>query len=208
MSDHFAFNFRSSSSRRDSDRYKSSSRSSSHRKDDKYRSKSSLYKRGEDSTSLYYFSEEQTLELARCRGHLDEVMIRLELDNGGYESLISESESEGESTESFTYQIELSRVEALNVRDLLDIDIPGLDEQDEAEHSVIIHFFTLIRTYHAISVQVPMLEEINANEIVKSPILEKVVIRKTVNGGWNHVDNGNPLINSDTAFRIVLYFSR
>jgi hypothetical protein len=135
-----AFISRSSSSRRDSERYKSSSRSSSHRKDDKYRSKSSLYKKGEDASNLYYFGEEQTLELAKSRGHLDEVMIRLELDTGGYESLISESENEEESTESYSYQLELNRTEALNVRNLLDIDIPGLDEQEEAEHSVDIFF--------------------------------------------------------------------
>jgi hypothetical protein len=155
-----------------------------------------LYKKGEDATNLYYFGEEQTLELAKCRGHLDEVMIRLELDNGGYESLISESESEGESTESYSYQLELNRMEALNVRNLIDIDIPGLEENEDAEHSVNIFCKLSSKLHTAISIQVPMLEEINANEIMKSPILEKVVFRKTGNGGWNHVDNGNLPINA------------
>jgi hypothetical protein len=198
---------RSSSSRRDSERYKSSSRSSSHRKDDKYRSKSSSYKKGEDSTSLYYFGEEQTLELAKNRAHLDEVMIRLELDCGGYESLISDSESEGEATESFSYHLELNRVEALHVRNLLDINIPGLEEEEEMEESVILVHNLVSKLHTAISVQVPMLEEINANEIMKSPILDKVVIRKTVNGGWNHVENGNILFNVISAFAVVLCFS-
>lgn len=132
-------------------------------------------------------------------------MIRLELDTGGYESLISESENEEESTESYSYQLELNRTEALNVRNLLDIDIPGLDEQEEAEHSVVIFFSSPAKFLTLISVQVPMFEEINANEIMKSPILEKVVFRKTGNGGWNHVDNGNVLIYAESAFRMFLF---
>jgi hypothetical protein len=51
-----------------------------------------------------------------------------------------------------------------------------------------------------------MFEEINANEIMKSPILEKVVFRKTGNGGWNHVDNGNVLIYAESAFRMLFLF--
>lgn len=76
--------------------------------------------------------------MAKNRAYLDEVMIRLELDNGGYESLLSESECEEETTESFSYQLELDRMEALNASIVLGINIPGLEEQEEeAEQSVI-----------------------------------------------------------------------
>lgn len=129
--------------------------------------------------------------MAKNRAYLDEVMIRLELDNGGYESLLSESECEEETTESFSYQLELDRMEALNASIVLGIDIPGLEEQEEEAEQSVIFVYKSHLGFYIISVQEPMLEEINANEIVKGPILDKITIRKAVNGGWNHVDNGN-----------------
>jgi len=131
--------FRSSSSRRESqsERHKSSSSSSSsrsHRKDDKYRSRSSSHRKNEDSNNLYYFTTEQTLELIRDRAYLDEVMIRLEVDNGDCDSLLSESDGDDSPVESFTYNLEIEHNEAVSVGGILGIAFPEI-EADETDVS-------------------------------------------------------------------------
>ncbi|CAB3381779.1 Hypothetical predicted protein [Cloeon dipterum] len=170
------------SSRRDSEKHKSSSSSSSssrHRRDDKHRSSSSKssssHKKGEDSNNLYYFTPEQSIEAVRSRIHLDEVMIRLEADNSGYDSLISDSETE-DCPDKSQYEIEVENSDAIKIEDLLGIEIEGVNREQSS------------------------LEEINANEIIKPPprTVSKLHL-KINNGTWNHSERADANFLSDDA---------
>ncbi|XP_065343075.1 biorientation of chromosomes in cell division protein 1-like 1 isoform X2 [Cloeon dipterum] len=176
------------SSRRDSEKHKSSSSSSSssrHRRDDKHRSSSSKssssHKKGEDSNNLYYFTPEQSIEAVRSRIHLDEVMIRLEADNSGYDSLISDSETE-DCPDKRQYEIEVENSDAIKIEDLLGIEIEGVNREESS------------------------LEEINANEIIKPPprTVSKLHL-KINNGTWNHSERADAsFLSDDTPGKKVL----
>jgi hypothetical protein len=72
----------------------------------------------------------------RNRAYLDEVMIRLELDNDGYESLLSDCEEEIPSLDGYKFDLELEYKEAVSVQDVLGIDIPGVVKEDQVRYGV------------------------------------------------------------------------
>ncbi|XP_059489626.1 biorientation of chromosomes in cell division protein 1-like 1 [Neocloeon triangulifer] len=157
-----------SSSKRDSDRHRSrSSSSSNHRKDSRHghSSRSSSHRRGEDSNNLYYFTAEQSIDAVKSRIHLDEVMIRLEAENSGYDSLLSESESE-EAPQEDGFDILIENSEALTVEEVLDIEISGVERD--------------------ISSDVQLMNEINDNTIMASPKIKINLKRDFLSNSWNH----------------------